>query len=90
MLPGSPTNGVLMILCGYVSLFPVPGAAKPTKTDDQGRLTVAEATPEAYRVLGQFQVIEDAHDAWAPMALADGRLVLRDLARMKCLKLAIP
>ena len=58
--------------------------------NDQGRLTVAEAAADAYRVLGQFEVLEDAHDAWAPMALAEGRLVLRDLVRMKCLRLAAP
>ncbi len=56
--------------------------------DDEGRLTIAEATSEAYRPLAQAEVIEDAHDAWAPMALVDGRLILRDLTRMKCLNLA--
>ncbi len=56
--------------------------------DDKGLLTIAEATAEAYRPLGQAQVIEHGHDAWAPMALVDGRLLLRDLTRMKCLKLA--
>jgi len=56
--------------------------------NDQGRLTVAEAAADAYRVLGQFEVLEDAHDAWAPMALAEGRLILRDLVQMKCLRLA--
>lgn len=56
--------------------------------DDKGLLTIAEATSEAYRPLAQAQVIDHAHDAWAPMALVDGRLLLRDLTRMKCLKLA--
>lgn len=56
--------------------------------NDTGLLTIAAATAEAYRPLGQFQAIDDAHDAWAPMALVDGRLILRDLARMKCLNLA--
>lgn len=56
--------------------------------DDAGLLTIAEATADAYRPLAQAQVIEGAHDAWAPMALVDGRLILRDLSRMKCLKLA--
>ncbi len=56
--------------------------------NDTGLLTIAEASPEAYRPLAQAQVIEGAHDAWAPMALVGGRLILRDLARMKCVNLA--
>jgi len=56
--------------------------------DDEGLLTLAEATPEAYRAVAQAQVIADGHDAWAPMALANGRLIIRDLTRMKCVNLA--
>jgi outer membrane protein assembly factor BamB len=56
--------------------------------NDDGLLTLAEATPEAYQRLDQFQVFEDAHDAWGPMAIAGGRLVLRDLTRMACLDVA--
>jgi len=52
--------------------------------DDFGLLTMAEATPEAYKPLGQFQAFEDGHDAWGPMALVAGRLILRDLTRMTC------
>ena len=56
--------------------------------DDKGLLTIADATPETYRAVAQAQVIEHGHDAWAPMALVDGRLILRDLTRMKCVSLA--
>ncbi len=56
--------------------------------DDEGMLTVAEVTAQGYHPVAQAQVIEDAHDAWAPMALVEGRLILRDLTRMKCLNLA--
>jgi outer membrane protein assembly factor BamB len=56
--------------------------------DSQGLLSLAEATPDAYKPLGRFQVFEEAHDAWGPMALADGRLLLRDLTRMSCLDVA--
>lgn len=52
---------------------------------EDGLLVMAEATPEAYRPLGQFQAIQNATDAWAPMAMASGRLILRDLTRMVCL-----
>jgi outer membrane protein assembly factor BamB len=53
---------------------------------DHGSLTMAEATPDAYRPLAQAQVIEDGVDCWGPLALAGGRLVLRDLTRMICLE----
>jgi len=49
--------------------------------DDDGKLTLAEATAGGYRQLDQAQVL-DGHDAWGPMALAHGRLILRDLVRM--------
>ena len=55
---------------------------------DEGLLVMAEATPAAYRPLGQFRALEGAVDAWAPLALASGRLILRDLTRMVCLNVA--
>lgn len=56
--------------------------------DDHGLLTLAEATPNEYRRLAQAQVIEEGHDAWGPMAMAAGRLILRDMTRMICLDVA--
>jgi outer membrane protein assembly factor BamB len=50
---------------------------------DEGRMVLAEATPAAYRPLAWATVV--GHDAWGPMALADGRLLCRDLTRMVCL-----
>jgi outer membrane protein assembly factor BamB len=55
--------------------------------DDGGTLSLIEATPEAWRPLDQAAVLEGP-DAWGPMALADGRLILRDLNRMICLDVA--
>ncbi|MBN1590934.1 MAG: PQQ-like beta-propeller repeat protein [Pirellulales bacterium] len=55
--------------------------------DDSGLLTLAEATPSGYKPLAQAQVLE-GHDAWAPMALVAGRLLLRDFTRMVCLDVA--
>jgi outer membrane protein assembly factor BamB len=52
--------------------------------DDNGKLTMAEAAVGGYRQLGQAQVL-DGHDAWGPMALVGGRLILRDMVRMVCL-----
>jgi len=50
-----------------------------------GLLAVAEATHEAFRPLAQYQVFEDAVDAWGPMAMVSGRLIVRDMTRMVCL-----
>jgi len=52
--------------------------------DDAGLLTLAEATPEGYKQLAQAKVL-DGHDAWGPMAMAAGRLIVRDMTRMVCL-----
>jgi outer membrane protein assembly factor BamB len=52
--------------------------------DDNGKLTLVEASPDRYKQLDQAQVL-DGHDCWAPMTLVDGRLLLRDLVRMVCL-----
>ncbi len=52
--------------------------------DDDGLLTLAEAMPDEYRQLAQARVL-DGHDSWGPMAMVDGKLILRDLTRMACL-----
>jgi len=53
--------------------------------DDKAVLTLAEATPIGYKKLAQAKILDGAHDAWGPMALAAGRLIVRDLTRMVCL-----
>jgi outer membrane protein assembly factor BamB len=52
--------------------------------DDSGVLTAAEASPAGYKPLARAQVL-DGNDAWGPMALVGGRLIVRDLTRMACL-----
>jgi outer membrane protein assembly factor BamB len=52
--------------------------------NDDGLLTMAEATPAGYRPLAQSQVL-NGHDCWAPLAMANGLLLARDLTRMVCL-----
>ena len=54
---------------------------------DRGLLAMAEPTHEGYRPLARFQVFDGGHDAWGPMALVGGRLIVRDLTRMSCLDL---
>lgn len=54
--------------------------------DDEGVLTLAEASPRAYRQLAQAKVLEGP-DAWGCMALVGDRLLARDSERMVCLDL---
>jgi outer membrane protein assembly factor BamB len=54
---------------------------------DDGVLTIARASTKGYTQLDQVKVFPDGHDAWAPMALADGYLVLRDSKEMVCINL---
>jgi len=51
-----------------------------------GTLHFVQPTGEAFRPLGSVKVM-DGFEAWAPLALADGRLILRDLTTMVCLDL---
>ena len=55
--------------------------------NDDGKLTLAEATTAGYKPLAQAQVLEGP-DAWGPLALADGRLIVRDVHKMVCLDVA--
>jgi outer membrane protein assembly factor BamB len=52
--------------------------------NDEGELTLVEASPAGYVPLAQAKVLEGP-DSWGPMAVAAGRLILRDLNRMICL-----
>ena len=52
-----------------------------------GRLRLLEANTEEYRELDSAQVLS-GHDVWAPLALSDGKLVIRDLTKMLCLDVA--
>jgi outer membrane protein assembly factor BamB len=54
---------------------------------DEGMLTVLEVSTEDYRPLAKAQIL-DGHDAWAPMALVQGRLLARDSRRMVCLDIS--
>ena len=56
--------------------------------DDDGLLTLVNPTPEGYEPLAQAQVFEEGVECWAPMAVASGRLIVRDLTRMTCLSVA--
>jgi len=51
---------------------------------DEGVLTIAQPSLTEYRQLDQLKVL-DGYDAWGPIALADGYMVLRDSKTMICL-----
>jgi len=55
--------------------------------NDGGLLRLITATPEKYTLLAQSQVLR-GRESWAPLALAGGRLIARDLTRMVCLDVA--
>jgi outer membrane protein assembly factor BamB len=52
--------------------------------NDSGMLTLAEATPNGYVQLAEAKVLEGP-ESWGPMAVASGRLILRDMNRMICI-----
>lgn len=55
--------------------------------NDDGVLTLVEATSSGYVQLDQAKVL-DGIESWGPMAIASGRLIVRDLNRMVCLDIA--
>lgn len=54
--------------------------------NDDGILTMASADADTFVPLARTRVLE-GRDAWAPIALAGGRMLLRDSKRMVCLDL---
>ncbi|MFB3892879.1 MAG: PQQ-binding-like beta-propeller repeat protein [Phycisphaerae bacterium] len=52
--------------------------------DDDGKLTIAEASPDGFKKLAQARLLHNG-DSWGPMAMYDGRLLVRDVRRMICL-----
>ncbi len=55
--------------------------------DDHGELSMVAASPAGFELLARARVL-DGHDSWGPMAIAGGRLLVRDLTKMRCLDLA--
>jgi len=53
--------------------------------NDEGRLALYEASPAKATPLAQADLFPGGgHEAWGPMALAGGRLLVRDFTRMIC------
>lgn len=73
--------GPIMIADGMIIAMEPGSTRKP-----RNLLRLVEATPEGYRQLAEAKVL-GGHDAWGPMALAGGRLIVRDFNTMRCLDL---
>ena len=56
--------------------------------NDDGELYVYEIQSKSMNLLKKQQVIDDGHDAWGPIAYADGRLIVRDANIVTCLKIS--
>jgi len=55
---------------------------------NEGVLTLVEATPSGYQQLAQADIFPHGHEAWGPMAMVNGRLIVRDFTQMACLDVA--
>ena len=54
-----------------------------------GTLRLLDAEADEYRELDSAQLLQGP-DVWTPMALADGRLVLRDMTKIICIEVGAP
>lgn len=52
--------------------------------NDDATLSVVEASARQYEEINRIKLFK-GHDAWAPMAYADGKLLLRDYKKMVCI-----
>lgn len=52
--------------------------------NDDGTLNIAKLSTQKFTLLDKARVIE-GHDAWGPLAIADGYLIMRDSKTMLCL-----
>ncbi|HDR50776.1 MAG TPA: hypothetical protein ENN90_04020 [Mariniphaga anaerophila] len=57
--------------------------------NDDGTLFIARPSTERYIQVDEYKVIEDGHDAWAPFAIANGYLIMRDATTVVCIDLNV-
>jgi hypothetical protein len=55
-------------------------------SDGEKMLYLIDPTPAEFKVLAQAELL-DTKQSWAPLALSDGKLVIRDQKQMKCVLL---
>jgi outer membrane protein assembly factor BamB len=56
-------------------------------TDGSRRLYLIDPDPAAFKPLASAEMLESGNN-WAPIALVDGRLLIRDQKQMKCVQVA--
>lgn len=49
-----------------------------------GAVALIEATPEAYKEISRFEIQRGGNPSWTPLAIANGRLYVRDQDRLYC------
>jgi len=55
--------------------------------NDDGTLTIAKASTSQFEFLDKTRIIE-GQDAWGPLAISDGMLLMRDSKKMVCVNIA--
>lgn len=53
--------------------------------DGNGTLYLIEPSPDGFKMLASAKLL-DTKEAWAPLALSDGKLLIRDQKQMKCIQ----
>jgi outer membrane protein assembly factor BamB len=51
----------------------------------EGMFYLIEPTPAGFKMLSKAKLV-DSKEAWAPLALSDGKLIVRDQKQMKCVQ----
>lgn len=57
-------------------------------TDGMKSLYLIEPDPSAFKTVSKADIFEGGSQNWAPIALADGKLLIRDQKKMLCIKVA--
>lgn len=55
--------------------------------NDSGTLSIVQASPDGFHLLGQWPIFAHGHEAWGPMTLVGTRLIVRDITHLACLEL---
>jgi len=53
---------------------------------ERGELYIVEPSPAGFKSLGKAKLL-DGREIWGPLALSDGKLIIRDQTQMKCVDL---
>jgi outer membrane protein assembly factor BamB len=56
---------------------------------EKGELHIVEPSPAGFKSLSKAKLLE-GREIWGPLALADGKMVIRDQSQVKCLDLKAP